>query len=164
MVETTREELELKYNALWNKQHEYQTQMHAVQRQINEKIIEQGANYVGKTLKRTDRNGRTEYAMLIAAPYYNFHGTLVPHLNEYQLPALKFIAGGNEFPEFEYVFTGAMPKVDGVRAGNALGESIRWEWCEQKEFFTEFDYLVDRILLMLRAPAQYRDTFKEIYD
>lgn len=160
----TRETLELKRNLLWGRRHSLDQQMAEVDKEIREQIIAAGANYVGRTLKR-DGGDITEYAMLIAAPFENWHNCMTsPNFNEYQIPAFIFFERGRAFPRYDTIFTGHLPDIEGVRKGNnVLGEPA-WEWCEKEEFDSALSALYERVGEMLSAPAQYRKVFEQLLE
>lgn len=162
-----RESLENEHNLLWQQRHKLDQQIYEADRALREVIIEAGANYVGKAFKRPAfKKGDKEYwqyAILVAAPYPNWHNTVTsPNFNEYQIPALVFVEGKLEYPEFETVFTGVLPEIEGVRKGHAMLDGALWVEIPREEFLEKLNEHTARLFkLMANVSMDDRARFEK---
>lgn len=153
----TREEIERKQKAISEQRCALNDEYQQLEKEKQKIIIAAGANYVGKTLKRKARNG-TEYAMLVSAPFERWKIMTGREFNEFQIPAVTFALDGNFKPlEYDFIFTGILPPIEGVKRGTTCELEEHWDWCEKAEFDSALSTLFDGVKEMLDNPTKYAD-------
>lgn len=153
----TREEIEQKQKAISEQRCALNDEYQRLEQEKQKLVIAVGANYIGKTLKRATRDG-TEYAMLVSAPFERWKIMSGREFNEYQIPAVTFALDGKfKSPEYDFIFTGILPPIEGVRRGIVDELQNHWVWCEKEEFDSALSTLFDDVKKMLDNPTKYAD-------